>query len=142
MRFISYSSDLGNGVGIRKGGEYHGLLVSELGFGLRDVIARGPAAVLDFGTKLGSAPVLAPGSFRLLPPIPQPDKIFCVGLNYRKHAEEGNSPIPEYPVIFARFHSSLVAPDAPLIRPKVSHFLDYEVESRGSYRQTWPQYFI
>ena len=42
-------------------------------------------------------------SAKYLPPIPNPGKILCIGLNYRKHAEETGSPIPDYPVVFCRF---------------------------------------
>ena len=44
----------------------------------------------------------------LLPVIPDPEKILCIGLNYRKHAEETGSPIPTYPVVFTRFNNTLV----------------------------------
>ena len=40
----------------------------------------------------------------LLPPVTRPGKIICIGLNYRKHAEETGSPIPDYPVVFTRFN--------------------------------------
>ena len=128
MRFISYTGPAGNGVGLLTTAGYRGLPVSELGFALRDVIGKGTDAVVEFGARLSEAPLLAPGSFRLLPPIPDPDKILCIGLNYRKHAAESNTPVPEYPVVFSRYHSSLVGADAPLIRPNVSDLLDYEVE--------------
>lgn len=67
-------------------------------------------------------------SVSLLPPVPQPGKILCVGLNYALHAKEGGNPIPEYPAFFIRVQSSLVAPGAPVLRPRVSEKLDYECE--------------
>ncbi len=63
-----------------------------------------------------------------LPPVTKPEKILCVGLNYRDHAAEGNMPIPDYPVFFARFAHTLVGHKQPIIRPKASEKLDYEGE--------------
>ena len=65
---------------------------------------------------------------RLMVPIPRPPKILCIGLNYRHHAEETGMAIPDYPIIFTRYPTSLTAHDAPLLRPAASHQLDYEAE--------------
>lgn len=64
----------------------------------------------------------------LLPPIPHPGKIICIGLNYRKHAEEGGNPIPDYPAVFLRGLTSLVPHGAPMLRPPCSDKLDWEAE--------------
>jgi len=64
----------------------------------------------------------------LLPPIPDPDKIICLGNNYRAHVLEGGNKIPEHPQLFIRLANSLVGHGAPIIVPKISHELDYEVE--------------
>ena len=63
-----------------------------------------------------------------LPPVARPSKIVCLGLNYRDHAEESGLGIPEFPVLFARFPSSLMGHGAPIILPKVSSQLDWEAE--------------
>jgi 2-keto-4-pentenoate hydratase/2-oxohepta-3-ene-1,7-dioic acid hydratase in catechol pathway len=62
------------------------------------------------------------------PCVTDPGKIICVGLNYRKHAEETNAPIPQYPILFNKFNNTLNAhrKDVPL--PKVSSKVDYEAE--------------
>jgi 2-keto-4-pentenoate hydratase/2-oxohepta-3-ene-1,7-dioic acid hydratase in catechol pathway len=65
---------------------------------------------------------------RLLPPIPDPDKIVCLGNNYRAHVLEGGNKIPEHPQLFIRLANSLVGHEAPIIVPKISSELDYEVE--------------
>lgn len=65
---------------------------------------------------------------KLLPPIIDPDKIICIGLNYRAHAAEGGFKIPEYPQLFSRLTNTLVAHGAPMIRPKISGDFDYEGE--------------
>ena len=64
----------------------------------------------------------------LMVPIPRPPKILCIGLNYRTHAEETGMEIPDYPIIFTRYPTSLTAHDAPLLRPAASHQLDFEAE--------------
>lgn len=63
-----------------------------------------------------------------LPVIPQPDKIVCVGLNYRQHAAELGAAIPEYPTLFVRFADAQVGHGQPLIRPRASDRFDYEGE--------------
>ena len=55
-------------------------------------------------------------------------KILCVGVNYRPHIEEMGRDIPEYPVVFVRFGSSLVGDGEPVIRPQVSEQFDFEGE--------------
>jgi 2-keto-4-pentenoate hydratase/2-oxohepta-3-ene-1,7-dioic acid hydratase in catechol pathway len=64
----------------------------------------------------------------LLPVIPNPGKIICVGLNYHEHVEETNRTIEDNPVIFHRFNESQTAHLQPILRPQVSTHLDYEGE--------------
>jgi 2-keto-4-pentenoate hydratase/2-oxohepta-3-ene-1,7-dioic acid hydratase in catechol pathway len=64
----------------------------------------------------------------LLPPIPRPGKVLCVGLNYESHRRETGRAEADFPAIFTRFADTLVAHGAPLIRPKASHDFDYEGE--------------
>jgi 2-keto-4-pentenoate hydratase/2-oxohepta-3-ene-1,7-dioic acid hydratase in catechol pathway len=57
------------------------------------------------------------------------EKIVCVGLNYRKHAEEANLPIPKYPVLFSKFNNALSSHNAPIPLPvEVAAKFDYETE--------------
>lgn len=65
---------------------------------------------------------------RLAPPVTNPQKILCVGLNYRKHAEESKMPIPTSPVYFAKFANSLAAHRDEIAIPEVAREVDYEVE--------------
>ncbi len=62
------------------------------------------------------------------PPIPRPGKIICIGLNYRDHAEETNSPIPEEPVCFGKFGNTIIGPEETIRLPQVSHQVDFEAE--------------
>jgi len=61
-------------------------------------------------------------------PVPRPGKIICIGLNYRDHAAESNMPIPEKPVIFSKFSTSVIAPGEPVVLPSTSQQVDYEAE--------------
>ncbi len=63
----------------------------------------------------------------LLPPV-SPSKIICVGRNYREHAAELGNEVPAEPLIFFKPPSSLLAPGAPVRRPKISERVDYEGE--------------
>jgi 2-keto-4-pentenoate hydratase/2-oxohepta-3-ene-1,7-dioic acid hydratase in catechol pathway len=65
---------------------------------------------------------------RLGAAICRPSKIVCIGLNYRDHAAETGAPIPKEPVIFFKATTSLVGPNDPLVRPKGSTKVDWEVE--------------
>lgn len=62
------------------------------------------------------------------PSVTNPQKIICVGLNYRRHAEETNSPIPEFPILFNKFNNSLAGHRAPIAVPEATSKLDYEAE--------------
>lgn len=64
----------------------------------------------------------------LLAPIPDPGKVICIGLNYRDHALETRSPIPDEPVCFSKFTQAVVGPDANIVLPAVSTQVDYEAE--------------
>ena len=61
-------------------------------------------------------------------PVPRPSKIICIGLNYRDHAAESNMAIPEQPVIFSKFPTSVIAPGEPVVIPSKSTQTDYEAE--------------
>jgi acylpyruvate hydrolase len=65
---------------------------------------------------------------RLLPAVPHPGKIVCVGLNYRAHAEEGGYDVPDYPALFTKFAETLVAAGDPILLPPESAAVDFEAE--------------
>jgi 2-keto-4-pentenoate hydratase/2-oxohepta-3-ene-1,7-dioic acid hydratase in catechol pathway len=94
---------------------------------LRELIAAG--CVEDLRGRLGDtgAPSHPLSAVKLLPPIPDPEKIVCIGLNYRKHAVEvGVEELPEMPTIFAKFPNALVADGATVRVPTEKS--DYEAE--------------
>jgi 2-keto-4-pentenoate hydratase/2-oxohepta-3-ene-1,7-dioic acid hydratase in catechol pathway len=69
-----------------------------------------------------------PASVKLLAPIPRPPKIICIGLNYRDHAAEARSPIPDVPTVFAKFPTAVIGHNQPIILPEISTKPDYEAE--------------
>jgi 2-keto-4-pentenoate hydratase/2-oxohepta-3-ene-1,7-dioic acid hydratase in catechol pathway len=68
------------------------------------------------------------GDVRLLPPIPDPQKIICVGQNYRDHCAEQNVPVPNRPIIFTKFATSLTGPRDNIVLPRISSQIDFEIE--------------
>ena len=64
----------------------------------------------------------------LLPTVPDPDKIFCIGVNYATHLAESGHPTPPHPMIFTRFANSQVGGGQPMIRPLESERFDFEGE--------------
>lgn len=65
---------------------------------------------------------------QLGPCVTNPGKIICVGLNYRKHAEETNSPVPEFPILFNKFNNTLSGHKQDICLPKAANKVDYEAE--------------
>ncbi|NDD24964.1 MAG: 5-carboxymethyl-2-hydroxymuconate isomerase, partial [Betaproteobacteria bacterium] len=74
------------------------------------------------------APDLIFEDLQLLPVIPNPEKIMCVGLNYHDHVKETGRDLTEKPAIFSRVNSSQVGHGQDIMRPPESHRLDYEGE--------------
>lgn len=62
------------------------------------------------------------------PCIPKPGKIICIGLNYRRHAQETKAEIPQVPVLFSKFHNAIAAPGEEIPLPTVAKKYDYEAE--------------
>jgi acylpyruvate hydrolase len=62
------------------------------------------------------------------PLVPRPEKIFCVGMNYRSHIAEMSREAPSYPALFAKFASGLIGAYDDLVLPSVSHAVDWEAE--------------
>jgi acylpyruvate hydrolase len=62
------------------------------------------------------------------PPVPRPEKIVCVGLNYRSHIQEMGRDLPEYPTLFAKYHRALVGAYDPVVLPVGSTQVDWEAE--------------
>jgi 2-keto-4-pentenoate hydratase/2-oxohepta-3-ene-1,7-dioic acid hydratase in catechol pathway len=96
--------------------------------GLLEVLDAGELAALG-ERAAGSAERVARSGVRLLAPVPDPEKIICMGLNYRDHAEEAHQEIPEHPRWFAKFANSLIGDGEPIVLPAAHpDFVDYEAE--------------
>ncbi|XP_065093482.1 fumarylacetoacetate hydrolase domain-containing protein 2 [Ochlerotatus camptorhynchus] len=78
--------------------------------------------------KLGQAKQLATSDVSLLAPVTNPQKILCVGLNYRGHCEEQNKPIPKEPMFFSKYASTIVGPFDGVVAHKITDQIDWEVE--------------
>jgi acylpyruvate hydrolase len=131
MRFIAFRSADGDGLAVRVGEDtYRGLTRSSPSFpgDLKQLLAAGDVAMGRAAGVLREGSLIDLDTVQLLPPLPSPDKIICIGLNYVDHSAESGFTQPEYPTVFARFASSLVAHGAPIVRPRVSAQLDYEGE--------------
>ncbi len=124
MRWLSFQRD---------GAETYGY-VTDNGMGVVDVGARGQHADLKSAIAAGDLAHhgqtvdLALDEVDYLPTITRPDKILCVGLNYKSHQEETGRGGEGYPTIFVRFAAAQVGHEQPMIRPVESNTLDFEGE--------------
>ena len=84
--------------------------------------------VTQTAASLGADHVLDMDAVRLGPPVPNPDKILCIGINYKDHIEETNSETPEHPVVFSKYSNTIIGPDDPIHLPVISKAVDYEAE--------------
>ena len=93
----------------------------------------------DFFENSGVEKLIAAVSGRKLPridisnkrigaPLSDPQKIICIGLNYREHAREGNMEIPKEPIIFMKAPNTIIGPNDEIIIPRLSLKTDWEVE--------------
>jgi 2-keto-4-pentenoate hydratase/2-oxohepta-3-ene-1,7-dioic acid hydratase in catechol pathway len=119
MRLVSFR----RGDGIASFGRLEGEQVLDLG-GERGGSLR--AALPDGLGGDGTALPLA--AVTLLPPIPDPAKIFCIGLNYASHVAEMCNKPPAFPTVFTRWADTLAAHGTPLIKPGATERFDYEGE--------------
>jgi 2-keto-4-pentenoate hydratase/2-oxohepta-3-ene-1,7-dioic acid hydratase in catechol pathway len=126
VRLVSYRTPDGPRAGVLRGDEVFDAW-SALGepdrAGLRELIAEARLGDLE-SAHLGSA-VPDP---ELLAPIKDPQKIVCIGLNYRSHAEEAGIEPPGSPTFFAKFANALAGPGATVSLPASSEKVDYEAE--------------
>ena len=125
MRIVSYRT---SGGPWRAGAERDGSVV-DLGVeSVKALLAGGEAALASAAARMKSASAVG-GTVEIGPPIPDPEKIICFGLNYRRHAEETGNAIPKFPTFFPKYRNSLVGPDEPIVLPaKNAAQVDYEVE--------------
>ncbi|MBY0505167.1 MAG: fumarylacetoacetate hydrolase family protein [Bryobacteraceae bacterium] len=104
--------------------------ISGCGFGsLLPVIAGGAAARATIEAHLAKGhPGVPLADVKLHAPIPNPPKLFMIGLNYRDHAIESGMAIPTTPTVFSKFNNSIIGPGDTVVLPKASAQPDYEAE--------------
>ncbi len=133
MRLRSYQTAAGPRWGVEVPG---GLVPSErLGAevpasmqALLEASAQSPAWLQALPARAAAAPAVDMATLQLLPCVPAPGKIICLGVNYVDHAKEGGNLIGDYPALFLRCATSLLAHGAALRVPAISSKLDYEAE--------------
>ncbi|MET8054261.1 fumarylacetoacetate hydrolase family protein [Streptosporangium sp. NPDC005286] len=91
-------------------------------------LASGGVARVREALERDELPVLDAEGLRIGAPIARPGKIVCIGLNYRDHAEETNTPPPAEPVVFMKAANTIVGPDDEVLIPRDSVKTDWEVE--------------
>ncbi|XP_069695474.1 oxaloacetate tautomerase fahd2, mitochondrial-like [Periplaneta americana] len=135
MRFVQFSGTNGGpqrlGVQLTQDGDIIDIsgVDSSIPNGLVPFLKTGNGILEKAKRVVAEAKSLIPLSeVRLLPPVTSPDKIVCVGLNYRGHCEEQKRPFPEEPVFFSKWSSCIVGPNAEIKHPSVTNMLDWEVE--------------
>ena len=132
MRLVTYDNGAGAEAGVLV--EEHVVPVSALGAPARSV--RGLLELLDaaglaaLGERAAASDErLALESVRLLAPVPNPEKIICLGLNYRDHAEESGQEVPAAPLWFGKFANSLIGSGEEIVLPAAHpDYVDYEAE--------------
>lgn len=124
MRFVSFEFQGKQAIGVREGPQIR-VLGNE---SLESLLARG-VDLAAYAAQTGGE-LLDARDVTLLPPLSRPPKIICVGLNYADHTKESPYEQPNYPTLFFRVHTSLVAHGQPLVRPAVDDCagLDFEGE--------------
>lgn len=130
MKFANFERAGETGLAVDQDGILRGLVTSDPRYPgtLDDLIRGGAGRLAAAGALLATAETLDPEAIRWLPPFVRPDKTICIGLNYIDHnLETGNQPV-SYPGIFARFASSFIGHEAPIVLPPESIELDYEGE--------------
>jgi len=146
MRFISYQSKRGVRLAARMASGYVDLNDADLGIPfcvklflaeishddtmlarVRHAVETGHPFVASLDD-LVAKPYNEEQHFRLLPPVPRPEKVICIGVNYADHAAEVGIEVPNEPVVFNKFASTLIAHGDTIRLPKVSDRVDYEAE--------------
>lgn len=96
---------------------------------VREILALGEVGLEQVRREIGRGGVRhQPAESTFLAPVPDPQKVICLGLNYRDHAAESGMAVPEEPVLFSKFASSLIGHGAEILLPPVSDQVDYEAE--------------
>jgi 2-keto-4-pentenoate hydratase/2-oxohepta-3-ene-1,7-dioic acid hydratase in catechol pathway len=129
VRLTSYRSERGIRAGVMRAGQLidAGDALGEGPAGVRELLASDSLARLEELTA-GASPPVSLGGVQLLAPLPDPEKIICIGLNYGDHAAEAGIDPPPVPTFFAKFANALAADRDTVALPASSSKVDYEAE--------------
>lgn len=132
MRFFRYMAPDGPALAIQTDGRAVAIasLAPDLPTDLTALICGGEALLQRLATLAaeGTGTLVDLAAVQMLNPFPAPGKIICIGLNYDEHAKETNLPTTAFPTVFTRFQSTLLDPEASILRSANSIAYDYEVE--------------
>lgn len=134
MHLVTFSSPGGPHLGALRraaaGWELVDLVAHDPGLptSTRRLLEQGPEALARARAAVATAKAAPLEGVTLLPPVLEPQKILCVGLNYADHAKETGATPGDEPVIFCKLPTTLTGPDAPIELPPESNEVDYEAE--------------
>lgn len=132
MRLATIQTATGPRAAVRHGDYYIDLHATEssLPASVRGLLDAGPEALARAAAVAArpSAVKQPVSSAKLLAPVSDPQKIVCIGLNYRDHAAESGAPIPKDPVLFSKYPTALIGPGEAIVLPAESQEVDYEAE--------------
>jgi len=131
MKLATYSTGSGARVGVIRGDRIVDLTAPGAPATMLELIQAGPPAWAEIERRslAAGAASLPLGSVRLLAPLANPPKIVAIGLNYMDHCREQNVPVPDRPLVFAKFSSSIIGPGDDIVwDPALTQQVDYEAE--------------
>lgn len=131
MRLATYAVGSRARLGIIKDGRIIDLTAPGGPATMLELIQAGPEvwAQAEMRSRATDAPSRPLTSVRLLAPLPNPPKIVAIGLNYMDHCREQNVPVPDRPLVFAKFPSSIIGPGDDIVwDPALTRQVDYEAE--------------
>lgn len=130
MRLVTYQSETGPRIGSVVGQQLVDLNQADvqLPSSMRSLLSLGPAGLERARQAQERGKPRPIGALKQLAPVPNPAKIFCVGLNYEDHARETGAELPSEPVIFNKLPTALRGPGDDIVLPKMSNQVDYEAE--------------
>ncbi|HEX7852125.1 MAG TPA: fumarylacetoacetate hydrolase family protein [Sphingobium sp.] len=131
MKFVSFIQDGRTGLALEfDGGRLVGLDESDDAYpgNLHLLLSKGSGSLQAAENALTGGREIDRAAIEFAPPIAQPGKIICIGLNYKDHADESGMEAPSHPTVFARFASGLVGNGQPMVLPTDSAQFDYEGE--------------
>jgi 2-keto-4-pentenoate hydratase/2-oxohepta-3-ene-1,7-dioic acid hydratase in catechol pathway len=130
VRLITFQGPLGPRVGAVRDGRYVDLerVDPTLPRSIKELLSGGDEMLRRAAKALTFGETIDPQTVQLLAPVPDPQKVICVGLNYADHARESGVEPPPEPVIFNKFPTAVAAHESTVLLPPESQEVDYEAE--------------